>query len=449
MRGMEHLVTPLACMLTAGAWTHVGTHLPPTAEPGAFGHAVAWDGARLVVGPARDQDVGDGPPAVTFMRPGRGQGERIAVREPGGSRTAGFGLALAAARGACVVGSPHAGCDGRGCDTGQAHLARVDDDGTASLREVPCPGPEVASQFGAAVATDGRWVAVASPRADDGAVDAGRVDVYELVPARRGAGAPAGHRDELRHAATLRSPAPATSARFGASVAVDSGWLAVGEPGAGTGTPRAGLVHLHALREGRWTLQASLRAPAGAFGWHGAAVALAGADLLAGAPFARPHGADGPRCGAVTHWRLAGGEWRLRATVAPAPADAAMHGDGFGSAVALGDGWGFAGAPGDDLLGEDAGCAWAIDLRSARPERLLPEHAGAGDGFGAGLAWMPGPHPAVAVAGRADPERPPVPGAIELFGRAGPRPLRFTRTRRRSARSPCPRPPSPTRRSRR
>ena len=449
MRGMERLNAPLACMLTAGAWIHAGTHLPPSAEPGVFGHAVAWDGARLVVGPARDRDVGDGPPAVTFMRPDRGTREWIAVPEPGGSRTAGFGLALAAARGTCVVGSPHAGCRGRGCDTGQAHLARVDDDGTASLREVPCPGPEVASQFGAAVATDGRWVAVASPRADDGAIDAGRVDVYELVPAREGTGGASDRPDSVRHAATLRSPAPAVSARFGASVAVDGGWLAVGEPGAGTGTPRDGLVHLHAFRDGRWRLHASLRAPAGAVGWHGAAVALAGADLVVGAPFARPHGDAAPRCGAATHWRLAGDEWRLCAAIAPAPGDDPMHGDGFGSAVALGDGWGFAGAPGDDLLGEDAGCAWAFDLRAGRPERLLPAFAGAGDGFGAGLAWTPGPRPALAVAGRADPERPLVPGAIELFEPAGPRPLRFSRRHRRRGRNPCPRPPSPTPRSRR
>ena len=439
MRGMEHLNAPMACAIatSAGAWMHAATLVPPSAQPGTFGHAVAWAGTRLVAGPARDQDVGDGPAAVTVLRPHAPAEAWTALAEPSGSRGAGFGLALAAAQGICVVGSPHAGCGERGCDTGQAHLACVDDDGSASLVEVPCPGPEVASQYGAAVATDGRWVAVGSPRADAGAFDAGAVDVFE-ISART-----------VRHVARLRAPAPATSARFGTALAVDGGWLVVGEPGAGDGTPRAGAVHAYAFREGRWVLHESLRAPAGAVGWHGASVALAGAELLVGAPFARPHGEDGPRCGAVARWRRTGDAWRLARVLAPAPSDEPRHGDGFGAAVAIAEGWAFAGAPGDDLLGEDAGCAWAIDLRSARPERLLPEHAGAGDGFGAGLAWTPGPRSALAVAGRADPERPLVPGAIELFEPAGPRPLRFSRTRRRQGRSPCPRPPSPPPRSRR
>lgn len=461
MCGMEHInapIAPMACAVatSAGAWLHAATLTPPSAQPGVLGHAVAWLGTRLVAGPARDHDVGEGPAALSVARPFTPSGGWTAIAEPSGSRGAGFGLALAAAQGICVVGSPHAGCGERGCDTGQAHLACVDDDGSASLVEVPCPGPEVASQYGAAVATDGHWVAIGAPRADEGAFDAGCVDLFELqwagLPGRPGDGPSAGigcARRTLRHVARLRAPEPASSARFGAAVAVDGAWLAVGEPGGGGGIPRAGAVHAYTLRDGRWQLHESLRAPAGAVGGHGASVALAGADLVAGAPHARPRGDNGPRCGAIVRWRRASDGWQPVQVLAPPPADDPQHGDGFGSAVAMGDGWAFAGAPGDDLLGEDAGCAWAADLRSGRLERLLPEHAGAGDGFGAGLAWTSGPRPTLAVAGRADPERPLVPGAIELFEPAGPRPLRFSRTRRRRGRSPCPHPPSPTRHSRR
>jgi hypothetical protein len=461
MCGMEHInapIAPMACAVatSAGAWLHAATLTPPSAQPGVLGHAVAWLGTRLVAGPARDQDLGKGPAVISVTGPFTPSEGWTTIGEPSGSRGAGFGQALAAAQGICVVGSPHAGCGERGCDTGQAHLACVDDDGSASLVEVPCPGPEVASQYGAAVATDGHWVAIGAPRADAGAFDAGAVDLFEVQPSAHPGRHGAAHASDIgcvrrtvRHVARLRSPEPAISARFGSAIAVDGAWIVVGEPGAGPGTPRAGAAHAYALRDGRWQFIQTLRAPAGAVGGHGASVALAGAELVAGAPFARPHGEAGPRCGAVVRWRRSGDDWQPIHVLSPAPADDPRHGDGFGSAVALGDGWAFAGAPGDDLLGEDAGCAWAVDLRSGRPERLLPEHAGTGDGVGAGLAWTSGPRPTLAVAGRADPERPLVPGAIELFEPAGPRPLRFSRTHRRRGRSPCPHPPSPTRHSHR
>lgn len=410
---------PVACSAPP-PWRHVRTLVPERPVPGAYGPAIDCADGNVWIGPARDRDAGIGPPAVARRQVlagfGLPDGDTQAFRQPEGAWNAGFGRSLAAARGACVVGSPHAGCRAGGCDTGQAHLLRRDRDGSWDTEEIACPVAEPASEFGAAMATDGRTIAIGSPRADEGACDAGAVDVYELPD---GGGPP-------RFVARLVSPSPARSARFGAAVAVDGAWIAVGEPGAGDAFPRAGTVHL-ACREGEaWRITESLRAPAGAVGWHGASVALAGCDLLAGAPVARPAGGSGAT-GSAAWWRLEGGRWGLREVIAP-PEGAS--GDGFGMSVALSGGWAAAGSPGRDLGAEDTGCAWAFDLANRVHWRLDPPATQEGRGFGscvrfgdAAGAARAGPDRFLAVASMHDPERPLVPGSVEIFGLARDQPV--------------------------
>lgn len=427
-------------------WRWVRTVAPRHAVPATFGAAVASSDGRLWIGPSRDLDVGDGPPQVTavgilagFGLPG--SGDSLAPH-PDADRSAGFGLALAASHDACVVGSPHAGCGRRGCDTGQAHLVTPAHDGTWSVDEVACPEPEPASEFGAAVATDGRTIVIGSPRKDGDAVDAGIVDVYEVGPAPV---------REVTHVARIAPPAPRPSARFGAAVAVDGDWIAIGEPGAGASLPRAGAVHLVRRTGGTWSLQESLRTPAGAQGWLGASLALAGGELVAGAPVARDP-ATRVATGAVAHFHLRDGAWTLRRVVHGNDLGA---GAGFGLAVAIADGWAAVGAPGEDAGAEDAGAAFLLELRTARMQRIAAPTPRAGAGFGAGLAFgtgipgvAAGPQRFLAVAGRVDPEVPPVPGAVELFGLRADAPVVIARSAAAGEppppRSPSQRRPSPS-----
>jgi hypothetical protein len=186
-------------------------------------------------------------------------------------------------------------------------------------------------------------------------------------------------------------------------------------------------VHVFRRHGDAWRLEVTLRASAGAVGWHGAAVALAGANLLAGAPVARPWGAGTPRVGAVEHWQLSPAGWRRVRTISPD--DAASDGAGFGSALAiLGDAAAI-GSPGDDLLGEDAGAAYVCDLATGRTDRLDAQRAGTGDGLGASLSFGLVPRLereharlVLAVAGRRDPETAAEPGTVECFT---PGPLRL------------------------
>lgn len=392
-------------------WRHVRTVRPERALPGAHGPAIACAGGDLWIGPARDRDAGVGPPCVSWRRVRAGfglpDGGAMALRHPEGHWNAGFGLSLAAARGTCVVGSPHAGCRAGGCDSGQAHLFRHDRDGSWIAEEIACPVAEPASEFGAAAATDGRTIVIGSPRADGSACDAGAVDVYEIASED---GSP-------RFVVRLVPPQPVASGHFGASVAVDGDWLAVGEPGTGGSFPKAGMVHVARRIDGTWRIHESLRAPAGAVGWHGASVALAGCDLLAGAPVART-GSGREATGAVAWWRLEGQGWTLRTVLMP-PEGA--NGDGFGMSVDVADGWIAVGSPGRDLGSEDTGCAWTFGRGGAW--RIDPPDPRAGRGFGSCVRFgdadgLPraGPDRFLAVASMQDPELPPEPGTVELFG---------------------------------
>lgn len=428
-------------------WRWVRTVAPRHAVPATFGAAVSSSDGRLWIGPSRDLDVGDGPPQVTavgilagFGLPGSGDS---LASHPDADRSAGFGLALAASRDACVVGSPHAGCGRRGCDTGQAHLVTPAHDGTWSVDEVACPEPEPASEFGAAVATDGTTIAIGSPRKDGDAVDSGTVDIYELGPAPDRA---------VSHVARILPPSPRASGRFGAAVAVHGEWIAIGEPGAGAMLPRAGAVHVVRRIGGSWALHGSLRTPAGAQGWLGASLALADGELLAGAPIAREPERR-VSSGAAAHFTLRDGAWTLRRV---------LHGNdlgagaGFGQALAIADGWGAVGAPGEDAGAEDAGTAFLLELRTGRMQRIAAPTPRAGAGFGAGLAFgtgapgvAAGPQRFLAVGGRVDPEIPPIPGAVELFGLRAGAPIVIARSAAAEGeppppRSRGPRPPSPS-----
>lgn len=420
------IVVTAACSATAGArgaegppvrWRPLGVLEAASADPATVGPCVAFgpDG-RLWIGPSRDMDVGDGPARVQAVTlPPRWPADPAAwmtLTHPAADRTAGVGAAIACTARMVALGAPHAGCGQDACDAGEVLLHAP---GQRRAVVLLPPYAEPGAQFGAAVAAAGDLLAVGSPRADDGpgAIDAGAVDVFDMAAGPDGT-------PRARAIARLVPPTQSTSGRFGASIATDGERIAVGEPGAGTGTPRPGAVHVFRRDGGAWRLEVTLRASAGAVGWHGAAVALAGANLLAGAPVARPWGAGTPRVGAVEHWQLSPAGWRRVRTLGPD--DAASEGAGFGSALALLGDTAAIGSPGDDLLGEDAGAAYVCDLATGRADRLDAQRAGTGDGLGASLSFgcVPGPpgdraRPVLAAAGRRDPEAAPQPGTVECF----------------------------------
>lgn len=148
---------------------------------------------------------------------------------------------------------------------------------------------------------------------------------------------------------------------FGRALALSGNTLAVGAPRKADG---AGVVYLftRAGATAPWREAARLTAPAG--GEFGAALALAGDDLLVGAP-----GADST--GAVHHYRREGGMWRLAATIAGTPAGAR---GGFGAALAHAGDLMLVGAPGAEqaqgaayLVRRGADGAWSTPAAAPIP----------------------------------------------------------------------------------
>ncbi len=383
-------------------WSYACTLHPPRLEPGGFGAAVALSEGRLWIGPSRDADLGEGPPQVWAL--GLAAGESGCVRDPPVAiahplrdRNAAFGAAISACGGSALIGAPAAGCRVRalGCGSGEAWLCDLTLGPPGALELLMPLGSsahtEAGAGFGSAVALSERWAVVASPRADSGHFDSGAVDVYDRS-------------NHLRHHTRLLPSQPSLSGWFGASLALQGDWLAVGEPGAARSTHASGCVHMFHLTHGEWRLHSSLRAPASAIGWYGATVALAGEGLLVGAPLGH---------GVVAQLELKDDAWRLIRVASPERGPG-----GFGIALAADarSATAIIGFSADGYAAPFGGAAWSWDLRSGRLQRLPCPTPSADQGLGAGVA-LDGAVAVVASGG--DPElSPPAPGMVHVLRRS-------------------------------
>src|SRR4051812_33649022 len=131
---------------------------------------------------------------------------------------------------------------------------------------------------------------------------------------------------------------------FGFSIAIDGDSLAVGAPTAdGPGGPDSGAVYVFRKQEGKWVQEAKLTAGDGAPGAQlGFAVALRNGTLAAGAAM---DGARGSISGAVYVFERSGTTWVQRAKLTGARTRSF---DELGAAVALDGGVLVAGAPFED-----------------------------------------------------------------------------------------------------
>jgi hypothetical protein len=158
--------------------------------------------------------------------------------EPGAS----FGAAIAfdrAQRARIAVGAPRHDAVGA-FDAGRVHVFQrtasstgaVDRARWTEVASLSPPTPRMSMWFGAAVALDGEFLAVASP-GDDVATEAGRDAVHAAGAVylyRQTGGGGADSRPRYRLDRVLTAPVPEPSAWFGLAVALDDGVLAVGVP---------------------------------------------------------------------------------------------------------------------------------------------------------------------------------------------------------------------------
>ncbi|TMA60510.1 MAG: hypothetical protein E6J75_01080, partial [Deltaproteobacteria bacterium] len=176
-----------------------------------------------------------------------------------------FGFSIATTGTDVLVGVPLAGT----LDLGLAYLLDGLTGAPRVIFQKPIPG--AGDFFGAAVAADGDEVLIGAPLDSDPAPNAGAAYLFR--------------RDTATLERTFQSPAPAPGDLFGAAVALAGSRVVIGTPSAAGGGTKAGAVHVFDRASGN--LLATIQNPAAHQGDEfGSAVAIAGDDVLVGAPFA-------------------------------------------------------------------------------------------------------------------------------------------------------------------
>ena len=216
-----------------------------------------------------------------------------------------------------------------------------------ALRALPQPtvlgtltsgAPHASDHFGAAVATDGAFVAAGSGEFDGAAgADSGTLLVWPLTG--------------LAGSAAVLDPANlAPGDRFGACVAISGTTLVCGAPGR---SQSRGSVFVYVLSGQAWQFQQEITADDGAAGdAFGASVAIDADTIVTGAP-----GASSQAGAAYVHVRSRS-LWTKQARLAASSTTAA---DRFGASVAISADTLLVGAPADDLAFVGGGSVSVFD----------------------------------------------------------------------------------------
>lgn len=368
------LVCGMALAQSSAPWTLEALLEPdPGPPPSQLGAAVAINQKRAAVGNRRNHDLGTDTGRVhCYDQVRKAWRPAPSIRDPAGCVTCDFGAALDMDGDRLVIGAPRDGA--LGFEAGRAHVYVRRGNKWALESTLTRPRPEPADLFGSAVAISGRVAVIGTPYADADAPapgggatpDCGVADVFEQRDGR------------WVHAGSLTPPAPATSAWFGAAVAIEGDLIAIGAYGQSDGSAPAGAVHLYRRGVDAWALEQSLLCPWPGAAWFGFSLAIDGGRLLIGAPRAKAPGSNESTGAAFLYERGATAFTQVAALGAPW----LTSGDAFGFSVAIDRDAVFVGATGDDEAGDDAGAVYLFSRlgESFRPAEKVPiPGSGTGD----------------------------------------------------------------------
>jgi len=346
-----------------------------------FGHAVATNGERIVVG-ADAADLGctgnlcDLGFVEVWVPDGDAWAREAVLFPEHPAEGDAFGASVAIDGRRIAVGSL---TDRIADQAGAVDLFVLDDGQWLHDTRLVAPEPAAGDEFGYSVAIQGDLLVVGSPGRQVGEIeDAGAVFVFEWDGLR------------WRLIETLSSTAPKTTARFGQSVAIDGDLIVVGETWAdndgGLPVPISGAAFVFERRGEDYGLVARLAAPVpAALDFFGLAVAVRSPDLVViGAPGDDDMADDG---GAAHAFRAGGDGWEHSGIMYSLfPVASGRFGTAIsleGSALVIGEAGGDAGAPA-------SGAAYlfnTVDEAAAPVGPILPNDGDAGDGFGASMAF--------------------------------------------------------------
>lgn len=344
-----------------------------------FGAAVALFHDLLIIGAPGVEGAGEAAGSAYVYRRNVGGAElwaeqtELFIAELAAGDT--FGAAVAIHDDLIAVGAP--GDDSQGTNSGAVYLFRAIDGDPRRWRllsKLVAPQGGAGQQFGQVLALDHESLVVAAPFADQQ-----RGSVYSFIPADNDP-------DQWQFDTRLDGEAPGE--RFGASLALGDGLLAVGSPETGDAVSQVGKVSL--FRQGPdtaegWQLLTRLQGTQADSGF-GTSLALADRWLAVGASWQ-----DETR-GAVYLFQPVMGtsDWRPIATV---QAPDARPEQGFGSSLGISGSSLVVGASLDDSGGPNAGAIYLFgrDVDSTTgwvmENELRAEDTVSGDQFGSTLAF--------------------------------------------------------------
>ncbi|HGG60679.1 MAG TPA: hypothetical protein ENK26_12330 [Gammaproteobacteria bacterium] len=270
-------------------------------EKGAqFGFSAALSGDQLAIGAPRE--LNDGGAVYLFSRGAAGwrASQRLALPD----RTSGnrFGQSLAMQGDTLIVGAMQRPVDGK-FNAGEVYVFMRQNGQWRQTGKLTAPSPQTGHRFGYAVALDGDWLAVATLRGDnDEQADSGQVFIFR----RQGSA--------WTLQAAVGEPGQGASDKYAASIDLDGDLLAVGafrQPDCrDTDDPDPGQVRIYQRQGTRWTLSQTLGGE-GANDRFGFSVALDNGRLAVGAQCEDENHTTLTE-GAVYVYQRDGGQFRLQ-----------------------------------------------------------------------------------------------------------------------------------------
>ena len=384
---------------------------PSPAESDCFGVSVAVSSSRVAVAAYHDNTGNQrtGRVYIYDLESPVPAAPQTTLGKPGGSANDCFGNALAMAGSLVVVGAELGDADA--LNSGNAYVFDLDSGTPGQPAHVLSnPVPQAQGYFGTCVSISGNTVAVGAYRNDTVAENAGACYIFDLAASSPGVPAvvlskPAWDADDYFGNAVsisgtrvvagawrddsgdedsgisyvydlggalpeipviaLDSPLRDSTDHFGSAVAIEGDLVAVGSPDSDSGATRAGRVSVHDLASSKPAASlASLDNPNPALNdAFGAAVAVSGKRVIAGAPGADVAGSA--NAGMVYVYDFSSGPPPSPLLAIPNPAPAA--GDAFGAAVAISGDLVAVGSALDDGSAVDSGSVHVFDLSSASP----------------------------------------------------------------------------------
>ncbi len=352
-------------------WVEQTKLVASDAMPGDyFGISVAIDGNTALVGAHRgNEPFADGGAVYIFERTGENWNQTTKLLAPDGANFSYFGFSVGLDGNTAIVGATRD--DEAGNDAGAAYVFVRDQFGWTQQAKLIGNNTKAEDNFGYAVAVDGDFAIVTSPRNRG----TGAAYIYEREGTRW---------EQKRNRIRIRMiPIDHDGATaFGVSVVISGETAVIGATGAIVGEEEVGAAYIFTRNEPPFWNQHTKLVASDRQGGDGLgfAVAMSGNEIIAGAP---RHSAGGPSSGAAYIFQQ--NEEAAWAETAKLSDGETASDDEFGTAVAISANIAVSGAQQNDDLAPNAGAAYVFERSGQlwlQEAKLTAEDANAGDLFG-------------------------------------------------------------------